>query len=291
MTMIDAVWRDNELVFSLVSRLLSERPDAVSGDMLRELAQGGVDEREAYALLLASACGLDAADNAEHRALYRRYFAGMAARLDAQEYRTDPYARAVGALAARDGAWELRLQRYKPYEAFVRDEPSVLSDGRVLPRLGYFGEGYEYLAALENGREWMLITPNEISTIRPAIEATHGRAVTYGLGLGYYAYMAAREPRVQSVTVVERDERVIRLFSKHILPRLGVADKLRVVRADAFDYARDTAPRERYDTAFVDLWHDPSDGVALYKRMKALQGLCPDCAFHYWIEKTLLLYA
>ena len=46
--------------------------------------------------------------------------------------------------------------------------------------------------------------------------------------------------------------------------------------------------KEKYDTAFVDLWHDVSDGVELYIKMKKCQTFSPTTKFEYWIEKSLL---
>ena len=45
---------------------------------------------------------------------------------------------------------------------------------------------------------------------------------------------------------------------------------------------------EKFDHAFVDLWHDASDGVELYIKMKKLEAKNSKTEFSYWIEKTLL---
>ena len=102
--------------------------------------------------------------------------------------------------------------------------------------------------------------------------------------------MAARRDNVESVTVVERDESVIELFEKHIRDQISVKDKIRIIRADAFDYAEHEMAREGYDFVFADIWHDPSDGVELYKRFKSLEHLMPNAEYYYWIEETLKYY-
>ena len=43
-----------------------------------------------------------------------------------------------------------------------------------------------------------------------------------------------------------------------------------------------------FDCAFVDLWHDVSDGVELYIRMKKLENKNPWVSFNYWIEDSIL---
>ena len=282
---------ENQWLMERLSAFLGNHADAITGDMVRELSDGaGVDGDEAYALLLAAMLGLDTAANPANYAMYRRYFPKMLKRLDAGEYRADPYYRAVKLPQIKLGAWELRQERYRPYEAFVRDDLTSLPDGRVLPQIGYFAEEFSFPALLENGREWMLITPNEINTMRPAIQAARGRALSYGLGLGYFAFMAARKPEVQSVTVVERDARVISLFEKYVLPTMADLDKLVIVKGDAFEYAERCMGTGRFDTVFTDLWHDPSDGVALYRRMRACERFSPQSEYSYWIEPTLKRY-
>ena len=283
--------RGNARVLELLSVYLNETPAAITGEMVRELAAAcALTPREAYAQLLAACCGLDAAASAADRALFRDYFLPMTQALDADAYASDPYYRNIRIPAAREGSWEFRRECLRPYEAFVFDDLRRLPDGRVLPQIGFFDRAFPYPAVLENGREWMLITPNEITTMRLAVAAARGRVLAYGLGLGYFAYMAAEKPEVESVTVVERDPNVLSLFRRHILPQFPHADKLTLVEADAFDFARTRMGAGGYDVVFTDLWHDPGDGVDLYLRMKALEKYSPGSRFLYWIEETLRCY-
>ncbi|MNI89136.1 hypothetical protein D3C73_1465030 [compost metagenome] len=48
--------------------------------------------------------------------------------------------------------------------------------------------------------------------------------------------------------------------------------------------------QEKYDFVFTDLWHDVSDGIDLYLRMKKIAAQYPDTKFTYWIEKSILCY-
>ena len=176
-------------------------------------------------------------------------------------------------------------------------EPEILARNLALwsQNKGPFNEflkfsGFDSIGIMtQNGREWMTLLPNEIITQRLPIKKTRGKVLTYGLGLGYYAVMCALKPEVSSVTVVERDENVISLFKDLILPRFDCGDKIAVVTADAFDYARNTAPKESFDYIFADIWHDPTDGVELYKKFKSLE-IDKHAQYDYWIEDTLKLY-
>lgn len=55
---------------------------------------------------------------------------------------------------------------------------------------------------------------------------------------------------------------------------------------DALEYEKVYC--EKYDYVFVDIWHDPSDGVPLYLKFKALER--KETKYSYWIEDTIKLY-
>ena len=46
----------------------------------------------------------------------------------------------------------------------------------------------------------------------------------------------------------------------------------------------------KYDFVFTDLWHDVSDGIDMYLKMKEYEKQSPDSVFTYWIEKSILCY-
>ena len=126
---------------------------------------------------------------------------------------------------------------------------------------------------MEDGQEWMAIKPNEIETMRQPIARAAGQVVAFGLGMGYYAFMVSEKPEVKTLTIVERDENVIALFREHILPQFPKKEKIDIVWQDAFEFATNCMSDGYYDHAFVDLWHDVSDGYPLYKQMKALEKI------------------
>lgn len=118
----------------------------------------------------------------------------------------------------------------------------------------------------------------------------HVKVLTLGLGLGYFAYMASQKVEVTAVTVVEQSKAVIGLFHKHILPQFPHKEKIRVVHADAYAYLDERLKAERYDIVFADLWHDVSDGLEQYRRIKRYELDAPDTRFQYWIEKSMRCY-
>ena len=287
----ESIKRHNAQLLKKLSVYLNLEPDYIKADTVERVAQEcELDTQDAYAYLLANAMYMDLSNSADDRELFENYFFDMIRELDPDDYESDPYMLEVYLDTAKTGNWEIVRNKYNPYEAFVYDDYKYCDDGRVIPQIGYFTREYTYPVVMQNGREWMLITPNEINTMKDAITRSHGKVLTFGLGLGYFAFMSARKRSVGSVTVIERDPQVIELFETHILPQMSCRDKIRIICADAFDYAEHQMALEGYDYVFADIWHDPSDGVELYRRFKTLEHKMPDAEYDYWIEQTMKYY-
>ena len=207
-------------------------------------------------------------------------------------FNSQDYAAAAAKFDRSDwkGSSLYRLGDYqKAYEAFAAGDLLLLPDGREVPQAGYFTEPFLAPVVEQGGREWMTVTPSELNTMTADIQAVGGKVAVFGLGLGYYAFMAARKPEVTRVTVIERDPGVIALFREHILPAFENAEKVTVVQEDAYEYAAHMSG-EGYDYAYVDIWHDVLDGVEMYLKMKRLENLSPGTRFLYWIETSMLCW-
>ncbi len=280
----------NAEILSLYARYLNECPRLITPDMIGELTEGGLLTRpEAYAALLAAAFSLEDEKKGRDRRLMREYLAPSVRECDAALYRTDPYFQNIRVPQKQKNGWSLTAQTYAPYEAFVAGPLIHGAEFVEIPPLGYFTAAFSFPSVMQDGQEWMAIKPNEIETMRAPLSAAHGRVLTYGLGLGYFAYMAARRAEVESVTVVERDPAVISLFTEEILPQFGeIGEKITIVCADALGYAAREAPDGCFDYIFADLWHDTGDGVPLYLRLRRLEPVTKRAEYAYWIEDQIL---
>ncbi len=271
----------NRLILSLLSEYINFTPRAITADMINETKSlCNVSAEESFRILFAGIM-----DVYEDRELRNGWIRKIFTRLDNEIYENDPYKKTVKFNGIRDGEWELCQDFYEPYEAFVYNDLTDDGQGRIIPKIGFFEKKYTFPTVKQSGREWMLITPNEIETMRAPISSAFGNVTTYGLGLGYFAFMASEKENVKSVTVVEKDKNVIRLFEKHILPQFPKKEKIRIVWADAIEYAKEDHP---CDFVFADIWHDPSDGCELYLKLKELER--PDTQYAYWIENTIKYY-
>lgn len=283
---------DNAKILRQLSLYLNLMSDAIDGKMVDSIAFGfDREQREyAYSTLLATYCGFDIVDSKEDKAFFRERFTGMCRIQNKEEFASDPYYKNIKFPDVTNETWEFKTMYFKPYEAFLANESVLDKDGRLFPRIGFFEEEFYYPAALEDGREWMTITPHEIRTTSSAIKKSFGNVLTYGLGLGYFTYMAHLKDNVKSVTVVEKDERVIELFTKYILPQFEHKDKIKIICEDAFSFAHNNTSKTFYDFIFADTWHDPSDGIEMYEKFKSAEKYSPDSVYMYWIEDTLKYY-
>jgi len=286
----EIIKEENYKVFSLLSNYLNHAPDFITKEEIDEIVKSGVSSEYAFAVILAAAFGLDIVDHIKDKELFNHYFSNMFHRLDSNEYYNNPYYQHIKIPMVKLGSSEFKYETYKPFEGFVCNDIVQTKEGRQIPQIGFFETEFQFPAILENGRIWMTITPNEIETMKEPVEEAFGDVLTFGLGLGYYAYMVSEKDHVDSVTIVEINEDVIRLFEEHILPQFNHAGKIKIIKADAYAFAQKHLPESKYDFVFTDLWHDVSDGIDLYLKMKEYENLSPRTIFAYWIEKSILCY-
>ncbi len=278
----------NYRVTRMYATYLERFPEIITRDIIDEICDGEIDKRSAIVALLCELFAVNTEENASDRRIAREYISESVRLLDARRYTENKYYKNISIPEVRDGDWELKKEHYPPYRAVICDDLVIKNDFREIPQLGFFEEDFYFPAVLEGGNEWMTLTPVDLDTSDEAINAAHGKVITFGLGLGYYTYMCSEKDEVASITVVEKSENVIRLFEKYILPQFSHPEKVRIINADAFYYAEFDMPEENYDVAFVDTWRDASDGTPMYVRMKKLEHLSPKTKFLYWIENFLI---
>lgn len=283
--------QDNYKVFALLSHYLNNAPDYIDKEEMDEVVNSGVSSEYAFKLILAAAFGLDVVDNADDKELFNKYFDRMVHKLDTNEYYENAYYKNIKIPSIKIGKSELKYEQYKPFEGFVCNDILRTEEGRQIPQIGFFDTEFRFPAVLENGRIWMTITPNEIETMREPVDQAFGHVLTFGLGLGYFAYMVSEKENVESVTIVDLNKDVIELFQKYVLPQFKHGHKINVIQADAFEFAKAHLSEGKYDFVFTDLWHDVSDGLDMYLKMKEMEKQSrPDTVFTYWIEKSILCY-
>lgn len=208
-------------------------------------------------------------------------------KLDVNEYINNPYNKQIKVDKIIDEDIKFEYLSFKPFEGFLCDEINVTDSYYEQTKIGYFDLEYKYLTISKNNEIWMLLSPHEINTMKNAINKAFGNVITFGLGLGYFAYMCSIKEDVNTVTIIEKDDKIIDLFNKHILPLFENKEKIKIIKEDALTYLDNKV--FTYDYAFIDLWHDTEDGLKLYIDCynKAIKHT--NTTFDYWIEKSMLI--
>lgn len=209
--------------------------------------------------------------------------------LDAKGFRWNPYWLKVRPHLVGGTGLRLAYNGFRPFEGFLWDgiKSSGAPDYREENRIGFFSKPFRYLELLDGDRVWMSTTPYEMATMEESLLKARGNVLALGLGLGYWPFMASLKPDVDRVTVWEKDPRVIRLFAQSLLPFFPRPEKIQVVETDALEGLQNPFG---FDFVFADLWHDGADGLPLYCRIKALEGIHPKAEFSYWIEESILCW-
>lgn len=274
----------NNILLNRLSIYLNNNSNHINKTMIDNMLNENLTKEEAYSLLLFYSLGFEIDKDKE---IYNNYFrSNMVKLLDINKYVNNLYYKNIKIDNIKENNWSYELKKYDSYELFVYNDLLKLNDGRLIPQLGFFDKEYYYPCVKQDNREWMLITPNEIETMESVISDSYGNVLTYGLGLGYFPYMVSLKENVFSITIIEKDIEVINMFKKYILPQFEYKDKIKIINCDAFDYEKNH--KEKYDFVFVDIWHDPSDGIDLYLKFKKLER--EGITYNYWIEKTIKCY-
>lgn len=125
---------------------------------------------------------------------------------------------------------------------------------------------------------WMSIAPMEIESASHHVHAAKGDVLVGGLGIGMVLWALLNKPEVTSVTVIERDPRVIELmrevmrrnhttWGKHLYSRSQreqrhtLGPRLDIIHRDLFDFAENDEHDGAFDFALIDIWSGVGDSA------------------------------
>lgn len=204
---------------------------------------------------------------------------------DVSEIQDNPYVKDIDFKDRRSGDFEFRYHSFMPYELDIYDIPRKIIEYDVdIPRISCFTEKVEYPVIFQNSIKstWMSVSPNEINTMKQPIRNAKGKVLTLGCGMGYFAYMASLKADVESITIVEREQSVIDLFTSFILPQFKTKDKITVIKDDAIEYMMNLEDG-LYDYCFADIWIGVMD-FEPYIETKEVCKRFGKMRMEYWIE-------
>lgn len=223
----------------------------------------------------------------DNQDIFDNYIAKAIKEVDIIKYLSNPYYHTIKINNVKDGDLQLVDDHYEAYELFPYLDMS--SDTHYIENnsLGYFNKNFHFIALNHKGVTWMSITPNEIETMEASINKVRGTVTVFGLGLGYFAFMASNKKEVDKVIIIEKDKKNINLFNKYLRPQFPNANKIVIAEDDALNFLNKDLES---DFAFIDLWHDPTDGIELFLKFKQAELKQSKCHFLYWLESSFYLY-
>ena len=226
-------------------------------------------------------------DNPENKEIANKLIFPNIKKLDKKEYTNNPYYQTVKTKRVKYKNYELINDVYLPYEIFSYDDISVDKDYYEHCRIGYFDESFPFITLNKNKVTWMNITPNEINTMQKSVDLVSGKVLVFGLGLGYFPFMISRKDDVKEITIIENDSDIIDIFNKYLLLQFPHKEKIHIIQKDA--YKVEASFINQFDYAFIDLWHNPVDGLAFFKHFKKLEAKV-HTKLLYWLEESFYAY-
>ena len=265
---------------------LTYRRDAISTDKIERYYDLGVEA--AFYRAFVDEMNIDENDSLFLKMESRHKISDIK-KLNKKDFQANPYYQNIRLSDIAMKNRRLTNLSYLPYEAFVYDEIVVDSEDYYIEKtpLGFYSSQVSYPALIEDDTIWMSVIPHEINTMKTALEKIKGKVLIYGLGLGYFAYMASIKNDVDTITIIENDPDIIALFKKQIINKFTYRNKVNIIDGDAFEWAAKIKDGE-YDFVFADIWHNVGDGIAMYLKLKKYEQEKHETSFLYWIETSLL---
>ena len=222
-------------------------------------------------------------ENEDNSLIYQTHIASNVFLADENEFKNNPYYKAIKPQLVKYKDYQLTYDHYTPYELFSYDDIEVNDNYTESTKAAYFKNEFKFLVLNYKDITWMSITPNEIKTMEPGLKKAHGDIIVFGIGLGYFAFMASLKPKVKSITIIENDINIINIFKNNLLPLFPNKEKIKIVQQDALEVIKAPLP---YDFAFVDLWHSVEDGLDFFLKFKAQEKNNPNVEFSYWLNNS-----
>lgn len=109
----------------------------------------------------------------------------------------------------------------------------------------YHVDSYPIVQVLQDGSALMTDTPYEVETNRKAIQLAQGDILDCGLGIGYFPYYASKKKRVESITIVEKEQGIIDL----VYPLIK-NEKTQIICTDAKKFLKTN--KKKFDMIHID---------------------------------------
>ena len=121
------------------------------------------------------------------------------------------------------------------------------------------------------------------------IDKAKGHVVVFGLDIGYFAYLTALKNNVKSLTIVEPNEQLVRIFNKYILPKFkdDAKKKISIVSREFDETFLDKKFMNKFNFCFVNTYFTRDDGIPTFIKYKENEKDLK-CIVSYWLEDDFI---
>lgn len=206
--------------------------------------------------------------------------------ISSKDYQNSPYNKSIKLDSIQSTEFSYRTETIHPNELFsissIQFDPKrELNDSM---RLVALDESYQAAFLYQNDEVWMLDAPSEAETINPYAQKAFGNVLTFGLGIGYFPFMAMLNTNVKRITVIEKSKAVIDMFNQYIKPQFPQNIEFKIIEGDAFDWFNEETLNQ-FDYIFVDIWQSNQDGLVLIEQLLEKYNP-PFNKVDFWIESS-----
>lgn len=208
--------------------------------------------------------------------------------LSVDEWEKSPYHSHVSLDMIKDDHFSYETQKVAGRELFnadciQKDPERELNDSMILRAMD---RNFEAIYLYQDSKDWMIDAPSEANTNNLPAEHAHGNILTFGLGIGYFIYMAMHNPKVTHITCIENAPEVIAMFNHFLRPQFPDSIPLDIIEGDAFQYFNEDT-FSKYDYVYTDIWQSSQDGLQMMEHLLH-QYLPPYEKADFWIEDSCL---
>lgn len=206
--------------------------------------------------------------------------------LSVKDWEQSPYHANVSLDMVKDGHFSFETERIAGHELFnadciQKDPKRELNDSMKLRAMD---ANFDAIYLLQDDEDWMLDAPSEAATNNVPAKKAHGDILTFGLGIGYFLYIAMENDKVTSITVVEKSEAVIAMFNRFLWPQFPHNKPVKIIQGDAFEMFNEKTFNS-YDYIYTDIWKSSNDGLITIEKLLQLY-LPPYEKASFWIEDS-----
>lgn len=208
--------------------------------------------------------------------------------LSTDEWENSPYHSHVSLDLVKNEHFSYETQKTAGHELFntdviQKDPKHELNDWMKLRAMD---RNFDAIYLFQDENDWMLDAPSEAATNDIPAARAHGHVLTFGLGIGYFIYMALQNPNVTSITCIENSPQVIEMFNRFLYPQFPHHKTVNIIEGDAYASFNE-AYLSQYDYIFTDIWQSSNDGLACIEKL-LMQYNAPVEKADFWIEDSCM---